>query len=1656
MRVILLPLAASLCCAVAKKTRQLFTLAALVSGAALCSQPILAQYVQQGAKLIGSGTVGSGSQGSGVAISGDGNTAIVGGPLDNGAVGAAWVWTRSAGNWAQQGLKLVGTGATHGTYGSWQGSAVAVSADGNTAIVGGYNDNDRFGAAWVWTRSGGLWTQYPPKLVGTGGVGTIVQQGYSVALSADGNTAMVGGPSDNASTGAVWVWTRSGGVWSQQAKLVSPNFLVSARQGTSVALSADGNTAVVGGYSDNNSFGAAWVWTRSAGVWAEGPKLVGSNANTNPQQGVSVSISGDGNTIIVGGNGDNNNTGAAWVWTQSAGIWAQQGAKLVGTGATGSSHQGISVSLSADGNTAMVASNYDNNNTGTAWIWTRFGGVWTQQGNKVSSDAVFSSNLGTSGSLSGDGNTFILGGPTGQVNNTGAAWVFAATSPTFPATVSFDGRLRDRVSKNHAAAGLIIDGDPDGTFTLTLPAGNAAKSMTNVDIVGPNGNHWDTVPNNSPVPLWVVGVAGSLDGPLLNNADGSVNFQTGSPGIFKLFIANPTPSVFVPGSTFTVRATLSDGSVAVGAVTIGSIPTTDLGLFMQATSGGVPLTGSVATGQVFQYQGKVTNYGPATATGVEIWINLPAGIVFDSNDSANPGACTQVSGGSPVICVSIPLTATPGSGDVNTIIFNVHATQAASFNTTATVYSKLTEPTPDPHSNTYTVNTTTNSAGDLALSIAGDSNPVQVDAPLIYTATLRNNGPQAQTNVVVDFTTDPSAIYLPFQNTSQNCAYAAHHLICTIGTMNSGAQVILTFQVRPKAATGSFTIVGTASGDLFDQITANNTGVTLTTTVVPNTPPANDNFPTNLLTQLGTYVLPGMPGTVAGSTVVQGTVLGTNVGATPQTPIIYDPTGGEINHAGAPGGKSVWYVWIPPSTPGTVEFSTGATSFNASRSTFNTLLEVYDEDVTNSPGAVVSIASNNNATTSDLTSLVSFEYKPGHVYSIAVDGYKGATGFIALHWNVPLHATPAVVPQVITSMYPAITCSRDSDQTNDICKFSYDALTHDHILHVYGTGFTTNSTVLMNGKPLSGFDLDGTPLNGFTERITDANGVVTELVAHIPPSPDFEGVAINRISVLTPAPPGVSTVTAMSGATATVTNSYLSNTGLEKTITLKNARVPVHQTQTVCGHLDFFGGDETCIDFTNDGTSGNVDIVVDPTYFAVYAYCSTLFPGKDRASFDQRLQCSSNNGYGAEKLLRQLGTGFAINPRQAIAGGILTVAPHINTPGSVNVAQGVGAQLLVSGSSVSLISQDGSTLVPAGLNLVSDAAGTLVSDAAGTLVSNSGGTLVATGGGNLISHDGSSIVAVGGRNLTGQDGATFRSGATGKAQGLKSLSDDLKKGSGGWFIVRSSGNTNPVYTSTTNEDGSKSGKLAVTFDSTSNPRSQNLLGLAFAVALNPAIVQFDSTSITVDRSAVTATLNLTRTGDTAVPISVQYTTSDDTAIAGIDYQATSGNLFFAQGETTKQIAVPLATPPASSSARSFQLIIGNALGGAILLPNVAIVTRSAGLAIDIDGNGSYEAVTDGLLMIRYLFGLTGVPLTSGAVGPGSTRATADIVQYLNSIKANLDVDGNGHADALTDGLMLTRYLSGLRGPALITGAIGTGATRTTAAQIEAYIRSLLP
>jgi len=380
--------------------------------------------VQQSNRLVGTGAVGTANQGYSVSISADGNTMATGGSSDNGGVGAVWVFVRSGGVWTQQGGKLVGTGNMGN---SSQGTSIALSSDGNTLAVGGNGDNGGIGAVWIFVRSGGVWTQQGGKLVGTVAIGN-ANQGSFVSLSADGNTLAIGGTSDNGGVGATWIFTRSGGIWTQQGgKLVGTGAIGNAGQGESVTLSSDGNALASGGEGDNGGIGAVWFYIRSGTTWSQlGNKIVPTGTVGPTPYGFSygMALSADGNTLVVGALNDNNGIGATWIFTRSGVIWVQQGEKLIGTGGSNAT-QGYKVSISADGNTIAIGGPADNGQIGATWIFTRSGTQWTQKGSKLVSNDYLGPVIrqGDAVALSADGNTLAIGGYVDNFTE-GATWVF--------------------------------------------------------------------------------------------------------------------------------------------------------------------------------------------------------------------------------------------------------------------------------------------------------------------------------------------------------------------------------------------------------------------------------------------------------------------------------------------------------------------------------------------------------------------------------------------------------------------------------------------------------------------------------------------------------------------------------------------------------------------------------------------------------------------------------------------------------------------------------------------------------------------------------------------------------------------------------------------------------------------------------------------------------------------------------------------------------------------------------------------------------------------------------------------------------------------------------------------------------------------------------
>jgi hypothetical protein len=242
------------------------------------------------------------------------------------------------------------------------------------------------------------------------------------------------------------------------------------------------------------------------------------------------------------------------------------------------------------------------------------------------------------------------------------------------------------------------------------------------------------------------------------------------------------------------------------------------------------------------------------------------------------------------------------------------------------------------------------------------------------------------------------------------------------------------------------------------------------------------------------------------------------------------------------------------------------------------------------------------------------------------------------------------------------------------------------------------------------------------------------------------------------------------------------------------------------------------------------------------------------------------------------------------------------------------------------------------------------------------------------------------------------------------------------------------------------GQLTGGYSSCSNPTAPDWYG-RFDLAYNAALYQWLGAQVT--NYTVTVTAGGTGQG-TVTGAGINCTIAAGSA---------SGICSASVGSTT---GVTLLVSPAGGS--SFMGWLGACTDrGTCHVEGTPSVNVSATFApanvlprIDIDGNSRYDALTDGLMILRYLFDLRGESLTSGALGIGASRVTPeDILSFLNNVRPLLDADGNGQADALTDGIILIRYMFGLQGAALTNSAIGPNATRG-AGQIETYIESVTP
>lgn len=378
-------------------------------------------------RLQASDAAASDNFGNAVAVSADGNTMIVSAQLDDNSggsnAGSAYIFTRSGGVWSHQARLQASDALANDQF----SISVSLNADGNTAAVGAWQDDNSGGAdagsVYIFTRTDGVWTQQARLQSDTPAATDYF--GYAVSLSSTGNVIAIGSHYDDNSggtnAGSAYIFTRSGVTWTQQARVQASDAAANDQIAYSLSLSADGKTLAVGAHGDDNSggvdAGSVYIYTETGGVWSQQARLQASDAALSDYFGYAVSISADGNTLAVGAHCNNTNAGAdagsVYIFTRSGVTWSQQ-ADIQPSNARASDTFGFSVSISADGNTLAVGASWDDSNGtitdhGSAYLFTRSGSVWTQQLHVKATDAAVNDYFGYSVSISGDGSVMVVG-----------------------------------------------------------------------------------------------------------------------------------------------------------------------------------------------------------------------------------------------------------------------------------------------------------------------------------------------------------------------------------------------------------------------------------------------------------------------------------------------------------------------------------------------------------------------------------------------------------------------------------------------------------------------------------------------------------------------------------------------------------------------------------------------------------------------------------------------------------------------------------------------------------------------------------------------------------------------------------------------------------------------------------------------------------------------------------------------------------------------------------------------------------------------------------------------------------------------------------------------------------------------------------------------
>jgi PGF-pre-PGF domain-containing protein len=468
-------------------------------------------------------TGGANSDGLGysVALSSDGTTALVGAAYNDTAgtdAGAAYIFEKGGG-WTSRSASAADAQFTGGAGSDSFGWSVALSSDGSTALVGAVGNDTAgsgAGAAYIFVKPGGGWSSRSASAADAWFTGGALGDdfGTAVSLSSDGSTALVGadyndtGASD---AGAVYIFEKGGGWSSRSASAADARFTGGAADdnlGWSAALSSDGSTVLAGAPYNNTAgsdAGAAYIFVKPGGGWssrsvsAADARFTGGAANDD--LGYSVSLSSDGSTVLVGAHGNDTfspNAGAAYIFIKPGGGWSSRSASAADARFTGeitNDYFGYSVALSSDGSTALVGA-YRNDTAGSdagAASLFKKGGGWSSK-TASAADSWFTGGsggdeFGYSVALTSDGTTSLVGA---WVNGTagsgaGAAYIFlTAAAPTVTGISPASGTTAGGTSVTVTGTGFT--GATAVKFGTTNAASYTVNSATQITAVSPAGS----------------------------------------------------------------------------------------------------------------------------------------------------------------------------------------------------------------------------------------------------------------------------------------------------------------------------------------------------------------------------------------------------------------------------------------------------------------------------------------------------------------------------------------------------------------------------------------------------------------------------------------------------------------------------------------------------------------------------------------------------------------------------------------------------------------------------------------------------------------------------------------------------------------------------------------------------------------------------------------------------------------------------------------------------------------------------------------------------------------------------------------------------------------------------------------------------------------